>query len=149
MLALHPLHAPFDVYAKVAALLLATGMVAVGMGLAISALAGSEDQSMSFIPLALIPQLLFAGTTVPIAQLSEPLHTFSRTMFSQWSLRGVGDTLHVNSRLVTNPPYFKTSGFGSHFFNIPFGRTLLVLAIFAAVFYGSLVALLLRRRAAH
>ena len=33
---------------------------------------------MSFIPLVLIPQLLFAGAIVPVAQMSEPVEWLSR-----------------------------------------------------------------------
>ena len=57
-------------YLGVLALLTVTGFAAVTMGLAISAGVTTEDQAMSFIPLALIPQLLFAGAIVPVIQMS-------------------------------------------------------------------------------
>ena len=53
-------------------LLVLTSWVAVGLGLVVSALARSEDQATSFIPLVLIPQLLFAGSIVSVAQMAHP-----------------------------------------------------------------------------
>jgi len=43
-----------------------TALGGVGLGLVISSLAGNSDKAMSLVPLALLPQILFAGAlTVP------------------------------------------------------------------------------------
>ena len=46
-------------------LLLACAWAAATMGLAVSSMAKSVDQATSFVPLLLIPQLLFAGAVIP------------------------------------------------------------------------------------
>jgi ABC transport system ATP-binding/permease protein len=72
LFAFRPVHASSTAYLEVWALLVATGFAALGMGLLISAAVSSEDQAMSFLPLAVIPQLLFAGTIVQVARMAEP-----------------------------------------------------------------------------
>ena len=64
------------------------------MGLAISSAVTTEDQATSFNPLALIPQLLFAGAIVPLIQMGAPIELLSRVMFAngRWPRSGTRST---------------------------------------------------------
>ena len=124
-----------------------TGFVAVAMGLVISAMAGSEDQAMSIVPLAVIPQLLFAGSIVPVERMAEPAQTLSYAVFSQWTLAGTGSALDMNGRIAEAPGGGGAAQFGTSFFDVGVGTSALVLAGFLALFLGALTLMLRERRA--
>jgi ABC transport system ATP-binding/permease protein len=145
LFAFRPLNASTSTYIEVFALLMATGFAAVGMGLLISAAVGSEDQAMSFLPLAVIPQLLFAGTIVPVARMAEPAHSLAAIVFSRWSLAAIGTSTKMNARLAANPELARVSRFGTHFFNVGFVSGLLIQAAFLSLFLLGAVACLHRR----
>jgi ABC transport system ATP-binding/permease protein len=145
LLALRPLDAPAGTYVEVFALLIATGFAAVGMGLLISAAVSSEDQAMSFLPLAVIPQLLFAGTIVPVARMAEPAHTLAALVFSRWSLASIGTSLHMNARMGENAEFARVNRFGMDFFDVSFPTGLLIQAAFLAAFLAGVVVFLRRR----
>ena len=98
--AVRPLDEQAGVYAAVVALLVLTSWVGVAIGLAISAAVSSEDQATSFIPLTLIPQLLFAGAVVPVARMAEPIASLSYLVPSRWALAGIGSAVDMNERLA-------------------------------------------------
>jgi ABC-type multidrug transport system ATPase subunit len=143
--ALRPLNEPVDAYLQLVALLFACGFVALLMGLLVSAVVSSEDQSMSLIPLVIIPQLLFAGTVVPLERMAEPIKSISRLFFSQWGLRGVGHAVDVNGRIAESAGFARISGFGSHFFTLSLVQTLMALGVFGLVFLAGLTVVLRRR----
>jgi ABC-type multidrug transport system ATPase subunit len=145
LLIFRPLDEPASVYFAVFALLIVTGFAAVGMGLLISTLANSEDQSMSLLPLALIPQILFAGTIVTVARMAQPAKTISYVITSQWSLAGLGTQLGMNGRIATDPQFARVNPFGTHFFDVPLAWSLLVQAGFFVAFIA-IVSVLLHRR---
>ncbi len=144
VLLLRPLDAPASDYVEVLALLAVTGFVAIAMGLAISAAVDTEDQAMSFTPLALIPQLLFAGAIVPVEQMSAPIEWLSRVMFAQWSFAGLGTAVDMNDRIAESPSFAEADRFGAHFFDVSMPLAMLVLAVFLVLFLA-VTALLLRR----
>jgi ABC-type multidrug transport system ATPase subunit len=145
LLAFRPLDADPGAWASVFALFVATGFAAVGMGLLISAAAGSEDQAMSLVPLAVIPQLLFAGTIVTVERMAEPAQTLSNAIFSQWSLAAVGESIDMNARIAADQAFAAASGYGTDFFDVGLGLGLLIQVGFMAAFVAGL-AVLLRRR---
>ena len=130
---LRPLHEAPRVYAEVVGLLVLTAMVAVSMGLLISALVRSQDQATSFIPLALIPQLFFAGAIVPVARMGEPIGTLSAAAFGQWSFAGVGTAVGMNGRIASDPQFAKTSTYGTGFFDVGFLPACAILTAFLIV----------------
>ena len=142
--AFRPLDAPAGDYLEVMALLAVTGFTAVTMGMAISALVSTEDQATSLTPLAVIPQLLFAGAIVPVQQMGPVVKGLSNVMFSQWSLASVGTAVDMNHRIAEDPAFARASNFGSNFFDVSFGAGMLVLAAFLAVFIAGTAALLSR-----
>jgi ABC-type multidrug transport system ATPase subunit len=141
---MRPLHEPASVYASGFGLLVLTSFVAVGMGLVISALVRSQDQATSFIPLALIPQLFFAGAIVPVARMGEPISTLSRVIFAQWSFAGFGTGVDMNARIAADPKF--TSGYGPDFFDVAPGIAAIVLLAFLEVFLLVTAMLLARRQ---
>jgi ABC transport system ATP-binding/permease protein len=145
LLAFRPLDADLGAWASVFALFVATGFAAVAMGLLISAAAGSEDQAMSLVPLAVIPQLLFAGTIVTVERMAEPAQTLSTAIFSQWSLAAVGEAVDMNARIAADRAFAAASGYGTDFFDVGIGAGLVIQGGFMAAFVAALVALLRRR----
>jgi hypothetical protein len=99
---------------------------------------------MSFLPLAVIPQLLFAGTIVPVARMAEPAHSLASVIFARWSLASIGTSLHMNARMAEDPGFARINRFGTHFFNVGFAAGVLIQAAFLALFLAGVV-LLLRR----
>lgn len=112
---------------------LVTTWTAVAMGLLISSFVGTENQAVSFIPLALIPQLLFAGQIVPYATMTSVLKGVSVVIFSRWAFAGVGHLVDLPARL---PAHELHASFGTSFFSLPLAGTFAVLVGFALAFLG-------------
>lgn len=117
---------------------LATTWTAVAMGLLISAYVKTENQAVSMIPLALIPQLLFAGQIVPYASMASILKAFSYVIFARWAFAGSGHIVDMPARL---PGHELTASFGREFFAIPLAGTVSILLVFTLAF----LALVIRR----
>jgi ABC-type multidrug transport system ATPase subunit len=147
VLALRPLHEPIGTYALLLGVLTVTSFVAVGMGLLISAAVSSEDQATSFIPLALIPQLLFAGAIVTVARMSDAMSYISNVVFARWSFADAGSAIHMHGRLAANPQQAQATGYGSDFFSVHAPVGFLILAGFLAVFLGATAWKMSQRRA--
>jgi ABC-type multidrug transport system ATPase subunit/pSer/pThr/pTyr-binding forkhead associated (FHA) protein len=147
LLALRPLDADFGAWAAVFALLVATGCVAVCLGLAISSISGTPDQAMSFVPLAVIPQLLFAGAIVPVQGMAEPAQTISYGIFAQWWLAASGTAVDMNARIAESRDPAGAASFGTGFFDVGVLPGMAVLLAFAIAFLGAFWLALRERRA--
>jgi ABC-type multidrug transport system ATPase subunit len=73
------------------AALLGTALAAVGIGLTISALSRSVMQAVMFVPLILIPQIIFSGRTVAPGDMSKSVLAVSR-LTPSFSAQTVMDT---------------------------------------------------------
>ncbi|MDX6580963.1 MAG: transport system ATP-binding/permease protein [Solirubrobacterales bacterium] len=144
LLAFRPLDSSLTAYATVLGLLVATGIASVTMGLLVSALVRTQDQAMSLIPLAVIPQLLFAGAIVPLDRMAEPARILAEAIFAQWALAGIGTAVDMSSRLASDPEFANVNRFGDHFFDLAAGPAFAVQGGFAVVFLSA-TALMLRR----
>lgn len=71
-----PLHGPPSAYLDLYLILVCTTWAAVAMGLVVSTFARSVDQATSFVPLLLIPQLLFAGALVTVKSMESVALTY-------------------------------------------------------------------------
>jgi len=142
---IRPIGESFGSYCALAALLVLTSWAAVGVGLAISASVRTEDQATSLIPLTLIPQLLFAGAIVPVAQMVEPIASISNIVPARWSLAGVGSVIDMNERLADAPRLADFAGYGTSFFELRAGQAAGVLMIFTAVAFAAVAVRALRR----
>lgn len=112
-------------------LVLVTTLTAAAMGLLISASVKTENQAVSLIPLALIPQLLFAGQIVPYASMAAPLKAISYVIFARWAFAGAGHSADIASRF---PPHQLATTFGHSFFSLPTVVTVCILVLFTALF---------------
>ena len=139
-----PLDSSGAAYAAAIGLLAATGATSVAMGLLVSSLVRTQAQATSLIPLAVIPQLIFAGAIVPVARMADPARAIADVVFAQWSLAGLGSAIDMNSRLAAAPEFAQVNRFGTHFFDIPVGAAFAAEAIFAVLFVAA-TALVLRR----
>jgi ABC-type multidrug transport system ATPase subunit/pSer/pThr/pTyr-binding forkhead associated (FHA) protein len=139
---------PLQAYALLYAVLVTTGAVAVAMGLLISAVVSSEDQAASFIPLALIPQLLFGGAIVTVNEMGGTIAGFSNVIFSRWAFAGSGSAADIPGRLEgTRPLAAAAAGrYGNSFFDISVIGSLLILAAFVAIFMGATYMILANQR---
>ncbi|NTW00575.1 MAG: FHA domain-containing protein [Oscillochloris sp.] len=86
--------------------LLLTAFTGMALGLVISAASDSGDRAISIVPLALIPQILFAGLIFKIEGLATPL---SWLTISRWSMDALGMSVNLNG--LCNLP--NTDGSGS------------------------------------
>jgi hypothetical protein len=145
LLAFRPLDASFDSYLSVIAILLATGFASVGMGLLVSSAVSSQAQATSLIPLAVIPQLLFAGAIVPLARMAEPARVLADAVFSQWALAGLGTAVEMNARFASDPEFARVNRFGLGFFDVGFSATLAIEVGFLLLFTAGAAAILHRR----
>ncbi len=134
----------FGAYATVLGLLVATGIASVTMGLLVSALVRTQDQATSLIPLAVIPQLLFAGAIVSLDRMAEPARILADAIFAQWALAGIGTAVDMNSRLASDPEFVNVNRFGDDFFDLAAAPAFAIQAGFAVLFLAATAAVLRR-----
>ncbi len=91
-----------------------TSLTGVGIGLGISATARSSTQAAIWVPLILIPQILFAGFVVPLPDMPASVRLFSHLIPSASSQRllDVGHVIHKPVPVMThntqNPLFWET-----------------------------------------
>ncbi len=127
--AFKPLHVGSTGYINLFAVFVGVSFAAVTMGLAISALASSENQASSFIPLALIPQLLLGGAIISVGRMSGGMQLFSKLIAAQWGFRGTGSAADISQHVDRFPVYSRQANFGDDFFTLPIRDALLALAV--------------------
>ena len=115
------------------------------MGFAVSTLARSVDQATSFVPMLLIPQLLFAGALVTVQSMQPAMRVLSDLVVARWSFAGAGSSIEMNSRLATDQG--AATSYGHSFFSLNPVVAVTVMLVFAAAGL-SLATILLRRRSA-
>jgi ABC transport system ATP-binding/permease protein len=140
---LQPLHQAGSDYLALYGVLLATAWAAMGMGLAVSTLARSVDQATSFVPMLLIPQLLFAGALVTVKSMQPVVRVLSDFVVARWAFAGAGSALDLNHRLAGDKP--AAAGYGHDFFAVGVIEAILIIVLFALAGLAA-AALLLRRR---
>jgi ABC transport system ATP-binding/permease protein len=140
---IQPLHEPASSYLELYGVLLATAWAAIATGLAVSTLARSVDQATSFVPLLLIPQLLFAGALVTLTSMQPAVRVLSELVVARWSFAGAGNSLDMNARLATDPG--AAAGYGESFFALAAPLAIAVILVFVVAGLG-VAGLLLTRR---
>jgi ABC transport system ATP-binding/permease protein len=119
ILALRPLHEASRVYLIVIGLLVLSSWVAVMVGLLLSAVVNTENQATSFLPLILIPELLFSGGIKPIHQLPNVVKVVAGAIFARWSFAGLGNAVHFNTRFARDPDgNLQFQNYGHMFFRL-------------------------------
>jgi ABC-type multidrug transport system ATPase subunit len=76
---------------------LLTALAGLTMGLAISAFASTPDRATSLVPLALIPQILFAGVIFSLGEGITIQRLLSWLTISRWAMDAYGATADINS----------------------------------------------------
>lgn len=74
-----------------------TSLAGLSLGLLISAFSSTPDRAISIVPLALIPQILFAGVIFPIEEGFTPTGVLSWFTISHWAMDAYGATANLNA----------------------------------------------------
>lgn len=141
--ALQPLHLPARNYLELYGVLLATAWAAVAMGLVVSTVARSVDQATSFVPMLLIPQLLFAGALVTVQSMGPLVKALSSLVVARWAYAGAGNSIDLNLRIADDPPV--VANYGQSFFSLSAGASIAIVGAFIAAGFAAVVVLLRRR----
>jgi ABC-type multidrug transport system ATPase subunit len=75
---------------------LLTALAGLALGLAISAFASTPDRAISLVPLALIPQILFAGVIFSLGEGATLPRLLSWLTISRWAMDAYGTTINLN-----------------------------------------------------
>ncbi|MBK9710212.1 MAG: FHA domain-containing protein [Kouleothrix sp.] len=75
---------------------LLTSLAGLAMGLAISSAATTPDRAISIVPLALIPQILFAGVIFSLGDGISAQRVLSWLTLSRWAMDAYGTTANLN-----------------------------------------------------
>jgi ABC-type multidrug transport system ATPase subunit len=73
-----------------------TALAGLAMGLAISSSSSSPDRAISIVPLALIPQILFAGVIFSLGDGLTIQRLLSWFTISRWAMDAYGTTVNLN-----------------------------------------------------
>jgi len=144
VLLLRPLHHESGAGLQLMAVLLVSSSLAVLLGLVVSAYAASEDQATGVIPLLLVPQLLFGGAIVAIAEMTAPMKALAVAIPARWAFAAAGHTVDLEGRIAADPEFSKASHYGEGFFGVALPMFVIIAAAFAAAMFALLVRLLSR-----
>jgi hypothetical protein len=72
-----------------------TSLAGLSLGLVISAWAKTPDRAISFVPLALIPQILFSGVLFPFGNGTSTTRVLSWFTVSRWAMDAYGATINL------------------------------------------------------
>ena len=67
----------------------------------ISSLSPTADRAATLVVLLLIPQLIFAGSTVPRSEMRTPAKLISDATISKWSLELLGGSIDLDSAVFS------------------------------------------------
>ncbi len=73
-----------------------TALAGLSLGLAISAWSRTPDRAISFVPLALIPQILFSGVLFPFGSGTSATRVLSWLTVSRWAMDAYGATINLS-----------------------------------------------------
>ncbi len=84
--------------------IMAATLVSVAIGLTISSLVDSTTQAVLWVPLVLIPQILFGGIVVAVPEMSKSVRNFSKVMpsYSAQRIMDVGAVFGLNAPKMSN-----------------------------------------------
>lgn len=85
---------------QLACALAIVSLCGMGMGLLISALSGNPDRAAILVVLALIPQLVFAGSTVPRSEMTPVSKVVSDFTVTKWALELTGSLTGLDRRIA-------------------------------------------------
>jgi ABC-type multidrug transport system ATPase subunit/ABC-type multidrug transport system permease subunit len=89
----------------------ATYMGGVGLGLVLSAVAGTAEQATTLVTVVLIVQLMLSGAFIPPEGMSTPLAQLSVLAVCRWGFAGLSHLSDINQRLSELHMPYVTSDF--------------------------------------
>jgi ABC-type multidrug transport system ATPase subunit/CRP-like cAMP-binding protein/ABC-type multidrug transport system permease subunit len=92
------------IYPQLIVAIFLTEVAGLAMGLLISSIAANSDRAMALVPVALIPQLIFAGALVPFDKMPLVGDILSYGMISRWALQLTGGIADLSARFDTQFP---------------------------------------------
>ena len=95
-----PLHWSQAEFLQALLLCWATYLGGVGLGLLLSALVSSSEQSSTLVPVILIIQLVMSGAFVPPEQMTAPVAQLSILAICRWSFAGLCTLSDINQRIT-------------------------------------------------
>lgn len=90
-----------NAWAQYAAILALVSLAGTAMGMFISSLSPNPDRAVLLVVLALVPQLIFAGATIPKTQMSAASDAISHLTVTRWSLELSGAVTGLEERFAT------------------------------------------------
>jgi ABC transport system ATP-binding/permease protein len=85
--------------------LILVGLGSVTMGLLISALNTNSDRAISFVPIVLIPQIIFGGAIVSFERMGPVGEFISHFMVAKWGYKAAGRILGLDGIPPTKLPF--------------------------------------------
>ena len=83
-----------------------TSLAGLMVGLAISAIAPNNDRAISFVPIILIPQVIFSGAIIP---LKDWVTQILATVFpTRWAMAALGTSIGLHADKVGGDKLFGT-----------------------------------------
>ena len=113
-------------------------LAGVAVGLAISAAVPTPDRAMALVPLAMIPQIMFGGAIIPLADIGAAGRMISAVIAARWSFESLG-------RLTDRVQYLSPRDTVLPQFDGPWPLSAFALAVLATAFFGVAVLLVTRR----
>jgi ABC-type multidrug transport system ATPase subunit len=108
------------------------------LGLAVSAIAPNSDRAMSFIPLVLLPQVIFSGI---IFNLNTPiLQAFGALFAARWAMAGLGSSLGLHGDKLGVDDF---SYQGTHFVSLDPASALPGAMMHLLLTWGALLAIII------
>ncbi|MDB5079435.1 MAG: transporter ATP-binding protein [Chloroflexi bacterium] len=77
--------------------LVLTALAGVTLGLLISSMTSNSDRATSFVPVVLIPQIIFSGAVVALERMGAVGEWFSNLMISKWGYQATGRLLSLDT----------------------------------------------------
>lgn len=89
--------------------LILTGLGGITLGLLISAVNTNSDRAISFVPVVLIPQIIFSGAVIPFSKMGPVGEFISHFMVAKWGYGATGrilslDAIQTNRLPFSGPP---------------------------------------------
>jgi len=134
-------------YAAVFVTLLLCSAAALGLGLLISAAVSEPSQATIAMPMACVPQVLFAGAILPVPVMAAVGKWISYAMTNRWAFEALGNSLRVTTlwasgRSSLGPPLLASYGTT---FDRPVAVDWLILAGFTLSSLAATVAIVARK----
>ena len=81
-----------------------TALAGLMIGLTVSAIAPNDGRAMTFLPVVLLPQIIFAGVIIPLSNW--PLQILGMLFPTRWAITALGSSIGLHSDVLGNDRLF-------------------------------------------